>query len=315
MTRAGSLTGSDAAAAGGSTKTAWCVRLPADGLYFDVLDARAVGGAPRAARRPSGTQLGLVFENSLPVPIESVHAVFHRMGDGLFLACAADRALLDSLPSGTLAATPDALPDFVAQQHKGRLPRASEINLLVGEYAPAPVKERRRRRTVLAVAATALVAAALSLGMQRRIDAADRAADAAEPIEAAVLDGVLGPAPPTVPNIQRRMALVAERRRLERTRVAGGATDLPDASEHLAAALAAWPEQPDVRIDSLSANDAAVTIRGNAAEPAQAQALAERLSGVDGFTVDQPQFSSARGRIAFTVKLKRDKGGAEGMSP
>lgn len=298
----------------------WLIRWPADRFFFDLLDSKAIGkrGGSTAARNQ---ELAYLFESSLPVPIESVHAIFLGLGKGRTLAGAVKKEHLTELPDGALALVPESLPEFL-MGGDGRgssnpsiksspsidpLPNIdpSDLNLLVGEFAPAPIRKIHRRRLFVGIAATLIATATLAYGMDRRIRAAEQVSGSVEGHEADTLHRVLGPAPPTVPTVQRRMALVAERRGLERTRTASQATTLPDVSLFIAAVLAAWPERPEVRIEHMSTTGSAVTIRGNAAEPQHAQELSDQLAKVPGFAIDQPQFSTARGRVSFTIRLRR----------
>jgi len=292
-----------------TTTNDWIIRWPADRFFFDVLDTQALG--KRAASSKAKTQeLRYLLESSLLVPIESVHAIFRRLADGRTLACAVKRESLEELPAGTLALVPKALPDFLTDpdgtDEIGIDP--SDLNLLVGPFAPAPIRRIRRLRMIMTGAAALIATATLAYGMDRRIRIADQASGSVEGHEADILHKVLGPAPPTVPIVQRRMALIAERRGLERTRSASQATTLPDVSLFIAAVLEAWPPEPTVRIEHMSTTASAVTLRGNAALPQHAQDLSDRLSTVPGFTIDQPQFSTARGRVSFTIRLKREGG-------
>ena len=291
---------------GDTKQNDWIIAWPADRFFFDLLDSREIGRRlrPGAARTQ---ELAYLFESSLQVPLESVHSIFHSLRDGRTVACAVKRELLVDLPSNALALVPESLPDFLKNGgEEGSLDiDPADLNLLVGEFALAPIRRIRRRRIGIGIAAAIVACASLAYGMDRRIRLADQVAESAITHESNALHKVLGPAPPTVPTVQRRMALIAERRGLERTRTASQATTLPDVSLFIEAVLAAWPDKPDVRIDHLGATAAAVTIRGNAAEPLHAQNLSDRLAEVPGFKIDQPQFSTARGRVSFTIRLQR----------
>lgn len=288
-------------------KADWLVRWPADRFYFDLLDSRSIKGRAKttAARNQ---ELAYLFESSLQAPIEQVHAIFHTLRDGRTLACAVKKETLASVPPTTLALVPESLPAFLVDNNSGEVNvevDPDDLNLLVGEFAPAPVRKARKRRIGWGVATLLIVTASIGYGMDRRIRLAEQVSETIASHEAQTLHRVLGPAPPTVPNVQRRMALIAERRGLERTRTASQETDLPDASLSIAAVLREWPEEPEARIEHFGATATAVTIRGNALESQHAQELSDQLSRVPGFEIEQPQFSTARGRVSFTIRLRR----------
>src|SRR5690606_20144757 len=67
---------------------------PPDRFYWGVLDVRDL---PRNADRC------YLLEPVLPVPIESVQAVYEPVGDGRVLACAAPREALEVLEANALS--------------------------------------------------------------------------------------------------------------------------------------------------------------------------------------------------------------------
>ena len=119
------------------------VRCPSTSLYWAVLDASML---PRRPGSPSGRQLGYLFEEVLPVPIESVHAVYLPLHGQHYLACGADEALVRAAhDNGALALVPTELPPFVVESAAVvlGLPELDDYLAQRGG-APGPLDETRR---------------------------------------------------------------------------------------------------------------------------------------------------------------------------
>ena len=209
--------------------------------------------------------------------------------------------------NGDLSACPDKVPDFLDAPGVA----AEQLELLHGAFEPPVLRARRRRRWAAVLGGGLLSAALVCVGFERRIHAARDHATSLADRESEALVEVLGPAPPTVPLAQRRMALTSERRQLEKTRMEPvGASVTPNASQILAGVLELWPALDGVRVNHLAVTNDLVTVRGSANASADAQALADELGCLPEFTVEPPRFNAARGSVSFTVQLRR-----EGASP
>ncbi|MBL9118534.1 MAG: hypothetical protein JNL80_01310 [Phycisphaerae bacterium] len=116
------------------------VTLPAERLYWAVLDPRPLGRS-----RIADSEMGFLFEDSLPVPIETVHARFARLADGRAIACGIDREALERLDRARLlSVTPDRIPEPVRELvGESAALDAADFNLLVGAYEPVAVRSVR----------------------------------------------------------------------------------------------------------------------------------------------------------------------------
>jgi hypothetical protein len=291
-------------------------RWPADRFYWAVLDGSVLGGAPvRGQRRRQ--RLGYLFESVLPgIPIESVHAVYERLpGDGeRYLACGTTQSeLARGVSPGTVTLAPSSVPAFVAEDVD-----AGGLNLLVGPFAPRPVRRLRRRQVMVALAGVVLCGASVTVGLERRVSALRREAADVAAAEQQVYELVLGPAaqasigtsfPP-----ERR--LVAELRRLEETRSdVAPVQETADCTLALAGLLALWPGDVAVRAESVAVEPAAITIQGQVTAMSDAQRLADALEPLAGWTIGQPQSEVTRDVVELTLRLTREPRAPAGGPP
>jgi len=279
-------------------------RWPADRFYWAVLDGSMLGGAPVRGRRRR-QRLGYLFESLLPgIPIEEVHAVYERLPGERYLACGVTRsALAEGISPETVTLAPVSLPAFVADDID-----AGRLNLLVGAFAPQPVRRLRRRQVMVALAGIVLCAAMMTLGLERRASALRQETTRVAATEQQVSEDVLGPAarasigtsfPP-----ERR--LVAELRRLQETRSdAAPVQETADCTLALAGLLALWPSDVPIRAESVTVQPTSITIRAQAAAMADAQRLADALKPLDGWAIGQPQSEMTRDGVDLTLQLTR----------
>ncbi|MBI4881785.1 MAG: hypothetical protein HY812_19310 [Planctomycetes bacterium] len=278
-----------------------CRVWPRDRFFFAVLDATPLPRSLRRARKA----LGYLFEDALPLPIEAVQPAYLRLDERQVLACGVEKErLAREVEPHVLSLTPDSLPDFCPP---GASPEG--LNVLTGEFEPVLLARRRgQRKRRMLLAALAVACLALT-GLERRIADCKENGAALNVRQAEILDDVLGPGREGVPEAQRRAALTAELRRLERTRASSPKVALEDASVLLARLLAAWPEDLPARIEAATLSRASITLRGLSPTPGEAQALASRLAGLAGWSVEPPQFSTARETTHFTLRLGPNAGG------
>lgn len=269
------------------------LRLPSDRFYWAVLDA-----APLKRRNPE--QLGYLFEQVLPVPIEEIHAAYVRIDRNMYLACGMDRAKLAALAAeheagdALLALGPAAVPELGADpsaDETGVGGKAGSINLLTGDFEPKAVRRSRRRWLLQTAAIIALFAAILALGLERRIGQLNSQAAGLQQAQRGIYEQVLGAqAVRAGGSLPPSLQLAAELRRLRQTRQSADSPESPgagipqlvDCAQTLASLLAIWPSehagQSDLfmQTDSVVITPTSVSVRGFVPSTTDA----ERLVGV-----------------------------------
>ncbi|MCA9284394.1 MAG: hypothetical protein KDA22_04215 [Phycisphaerales bacterium] len=281
------------------------VRCPSTSLYWAVLDASML---PRRPGSPSGRQLGYLFEEVLPVPIESVHAVYLPLHGQHYLACGADEALVRAAhDNGALALVPTELPPFVVESAAasgvGGTVDVDRLNLLTGAFEPHAVGRARRRWLAHVAIAALSVAVLVFVGQWRRATAIDQAARGLAEDRLADLRTALPAGQQSAANPE--LALLAELRQLEQTRTAPPAAMRErSAATILAEVMRLWPRSVTARPDSASVSSNAIVLRGTAATSDDAQRLADAFRDLEGWTLEQPQFRAGAEGASFTVTLR-----------
>lgn len=283
-------------------RTSEHLMLPADRFYWGILNAAAL---PRRAR---GTpeQFGYLFEAVLPVAVDTIHAVYLPLGPDRVLACGMPRAAVQehaAMPWVTIS--PRSLPPFISSSLDEPI-EPERINLLVGEFEPAPIRSHRRTTTLIACAAIVLCAALVVTGQSRRAARERERAFALETATAQIYDQVLPPSTSPVPPSVR---LTAERRSLERTR----GTPAPEAgptevTPPLAALLSSWPNTLHLTTDSLSASPTAITLSVRLLDETAAERFERELRPPPGWTLRQPNLVRDRDGIAVRVRMEPEGG-------
>jgi hypothetical protein len=276
-----------------------------DQLYFAILDARVLD-----EKRPTTRQLGFLFEATLPVPLESIHAIYRPFGDNQYLACGIDRDRLRELATeAVVTLTPSSFPEGVpATIHP------DEMNFLTGEFEPQGVTTWRRLHRRTMAAAAILMVGLVVLGLERRSAFANQAVDQLEQDRRQTIASVLGNQANSHPHPD--LLVTSERRLLEQTRspgsIAGGnpLSDLEaaDVSILLAQTLSRIPQDLPLRIESLVVTPQTITLTGEAQASVQAQALADPLATLEGWTLQQPRFDSHKDGVNFSLRLTRKAG-------
>lgn len=290
---------------------------PADRLYWAELDASVLP----ARHRADPERLGFLLESVLPVPLESVQAAYCRSG-GRVVACAIDRDVLEAAlrSPGSLAWTslrPDGPPPPAAGV--GVPVDGRRLNLLTGRYRPAVVRSRERQAWILAAAAAVAVTGVLSVGLQRRAAAAAAAADAVRSAARESLMTAVAPAsvPPDASLPRLELAIESELAALRRTRGSGNAAGAaerssPDASLALARVLAAWPDEPGVRVRTLESGGEVVRLDGLAPSPEAAERVRAAVDAIDGWRGRLPQVEQRQAALVqFTLVVEREHERAE----
>jgi hypothetical protein len=288
------------------------VTLPAERLYWAVLDPRPLGRS-----RIADSEMGFLFEDSLPVPIETVHARFARLADGRAIACGIDREALERLDRARLlSVTPDRIPEPVRDLvGESAALDAADFNLLVGAYEPVAVRSVRRRAGLVAASLLGASLILLSIGVLRRGHALDRATAAVEGHRAEILriaypsktaDGTpAGGSDGVATGIPPELRLLGEVRRLASTR-SSELPELPDAAPGLAAIVAAWPEGVEARCDAITVNERGASLRGIVKDNGAVIRLEDAYRNVPGWKlVGSVQFNNQGATPTFTATLER----------
>jgi hypothetical protein len=223
---------------------------PSERFYWALL------AAPPGVRLRGGWELppGLRGDlgEQLPVPLDEVHTVCTITTDGV-LACSAVRSELAGLPVTTLGLMPSQLPAGVEARAGGGV---AALNLLRGEFEPRSERARRGRRHLAGLAATALVAALVTVGFARRAAYWEAARVDAATSADALLKKVLPPGGGMPPQ-----ALAGEVYRLQQASLATAKIKPPpDAAVALATLLSSWPTSVPSKPQSISVTESGITV-------------------------------------------------------
>lgn len=268
---------------------------PPERFYWGVLN---VQGLPRNADR------GYLLEPLLPVPTESVHAVYAPAGEGRVLACAAPREALEELDPTALSLAPESLPDAVGDVEVD----PARLNLLVGPYQPRQV---RRLRAIWHISVAAILAAGAGLailGLHERARVHERAATDVQEALNALYDQVL---PGRLAGSMQNPALLlsTELERLRRTRTEAAPTQIAgDAALVLADLLAHWPGELMLRTESLTVAADEVTLTGLVDSAEKVEPLRSALGELDAWRLALPRTeSTGDGDVRVTLRLTKEK--------
>jgi hypothetical protein len=276
---------------------------PAARFYFALLDASALPTSERITEE----RLRYLLEAELPEPLDDIHAIFRPVGPRRWLACALPRAeLARDLPETAITLVPDSIPDPFRSASETPIAPA-DLQLLVGDYEPKPVRLARRRTLVAAAAASALALAALLLGFERRIASELGRAEQQRVERSDLVARALGP-PSAQQPLPPELRLVAELRALRQTRrQADSVVSVRDVSDVLIDLLARWPRDLPTRTDALIVSEGAVHARGSVAESDHAQAIATATTGLAGFTEAFPSVQTTPDGWRFALEWRANK--------
>ncbi len=284
--------------------------IPPEDLYWALLDPPE-GHSGRGHRRVYGArrrrELGYLFESTLPVPIESVHARFAPLGDGRVLACGISHDRLDSLPHGAIRLVPDQIPGFILSElTKGEaaVPDIGSLNLLTGAFTPQPVK-RLKQRWIMVVFITMMVCSAfLVAGFERRRMAYAAGIEQDRQESMALYSEALGPISPSGQHPAAQ--LLAELRSLRQRTSRSAVRDAPvDASLFLAALLEAWPDGIEAYTQSLQVRQDAIRLSVRLNDPDAAEKLESSLSSLAGWAPGQRSLRRTRDGLILQLPLTR----------
>lgn len=268
--------------------------IPATELYWGVIDTSGFLPIPFQGLRPQAVRRRLAnqFDAVLPLPVESLHAVYRPIGEARYLACGIEHDRIAALHAkGISGLVPDSIPEAVSGKNSARIDPDS-LDLLTGPYTPHALMQRRQRRTRVAAIAVLVIAALITAGNLRRAavyrsHAADRR-DQQTTLYADALGPLTGGTPPAI-------RLTTELRRLSQTR--GDAAESPDrarAPRDLADLLRAWPVDAELRIERLSVDGDRIDITGEAADAETVRDLITALGELDGWAIPVKRVDQSR---------------------
>jgi hypothetical protein len=287
--------------------TGVAAKIPAELLYWGHVPPGAADG-PDAIR--------FRFERFLPLPVERLHVATTRLPDQSTLIVGIEserlRAHLAERPDitpDTWELVPASVPTFVAQV-PAVAERIGKLNLLHGDFEPAPHR-RVRQRTHLAIhLAFALVVILLVIGIERRFQAASAHAQTQRQVMQTALTSVVPPTPGVRPDVQLTMEL----RRLEQAARDPAATS-SDVPAILQGLWRIWPHDLRAQVDTLGVNAERVVLRGRVAGLAEAERLANACAGLavpgEHFRAEPLQAQQDERGATFLLTLVRTGDGAK----
>lgn len=236
-------------------------RLPPDRFFWGVLRPVTAG----LRKKPTIEQLGYLFEQVLPVPIDEVQAAYHRQSDGRWIACGMKRSeLADELTGTEVTLTPSHAPAFLTDMLDEL--RTDDLNLLTEDFEPAPVRTWNRRCTMAAAGLVALLSSGLTSYLYLQERAASSEMSQVYALQMKVFEQALGHGfhrsdATSAQGQPPELRLLAELRQLRRTRQPNrDVINQPDAAEHLVRLLGMWPS-PDEALHLADESPPAGTLR------------------------------------------------------
>ncbi len=272
-------------------------------FYWAVLETEQSGG--QVDSKHARLRLDGLLETHLPVPAESVHAVYASLGDGRVMACAIERTDLASVPTEWIALTPKSLPPFLSDLQLD----PSVLNVLVRDFEPRVYRHAARRRTLIACSAMILCTLLICVGWMRRVQAA---ADLDQSIEHEVVQAAnhtLGGGD----HSSGSEAQAAIDRALDRsTMLASSGRDLAtfDAATALQDLLAQWPHNDEVTVQNLSVTQVSVSV--NIDIRGDAQAFLKSITLPTNWKLEEPRLSTSNGTSRVSLVFRPgQKGGVK----
>lgn len=279
---------------------------PADRFYWAVIEAPGIATRSDQAARPLPPGLFDDVAAQIPRPLDELHSVVIAAHEASrVIVCAIDTDTLRALPATTLRAAPRSLPDDL-----GLTTNLDHINLLVGPFEPRPIRRARTHRQLAFAVMLTLAAILLFVGLSRRAEHADRLTVA---VKQAIAD-TLTNANIAAPDAAALSSDLARQRRLANIDLTTRRP--PDASEALAALLAAWPSDPSAKPQSISigpdAASIAVIVTGDPSP------FVAALKAPPGWIVDEPRLAAvdkSLTRLSITMRPLPRGGAVPGGHP
>lgn len=274
------------------TQPTTTLQWPASRFYWARIDGL---GWSKSGPLPAGLVATLAEE--FPVPIESLHAVGAPTDDGQLLVCACARETIEQIDSGLIELKPAALPPGMMLDGA-----CDHLNMLVGEFEPAPIRTARRNRHLLLATTSLLCIAAVSIGLVRRSGAAQsNAAESAKAASVLVLDFTQ----------DRRDEGMGQQLQAMRTivDVSKRVKTATDAAAGFEALLKSWPTQVACKPQSVTVSSDGISF-GVVIEGDPAPFL-KAFTPPTGFALDEPRVTSVGPVTRLTLHLgPRPAGGS-----
>ncbi len=267
---------------------------PAERFYWAVLETEHTGD--RVDSKHARLHLDGLLETHLPVPPESVHAVYASLGDGRVLACAVDREDLALASEEWIALTPKSLPPFLNDVQLD----PSVLNVLVRDFEPRVYRHAAQRRTLLACAAMLLCTVLVCVGWMRRVQAAATLDQSIEHEVVQATNRTLGDTYSTGSEAQTAILKALDRS----TMLASSGRDLAtfDAATALQELLAKWPHNEGVTVQNLSVTQDAVSanidIRGDS------QTFLKSITPPANWKLEEPRLSTSNGTSRVSLVFR-----------
>lgn len=236
-------------------------------LYWARLDGKVPRN--REAR-------GYRFEEMLPLPIERIHWIEHRLASGSWILVGMEKEAFDQAWSDLDGLVPDRIPEPLVDLEPGLL---KHLNLLVGPWEPAPRRLRRERRQVLVLLGLLAAALAWAWGSWARWDHSSRNVDALQARLSVAYERLDRAVPgPGTPGAKLLMA----ERALDRVVHRGQSRQTPEAWELIEAVLLVLPAEQVDQVTQLHADRGSVrlTVRAPSLDACQDVLAAIRLAQV-----------------------------------
>ncbi len=277
---------------------------PADQFYWAILDHSVL---PRSLRN-APEQLGFLFEARLPVPIDSIHAVYIPIDERRILAAGVPTEALEQADSrNAVTLVPTNLPSWL-KEDAGALDPAS-LNLLIGRWTPPTIRRGRRRLMGWAAAILVGCVGLLTLGFERQRAAYVSATTQVRLAEMDVYADVLGESVRSTenPSFPPEQRIIAEHRRLMQTRTGPveAQSDRIDAALLLTAILERWPTDQFIETETISVTNSAVTLVLRVPGLEDVQPIADALRDLPGWQVTQPQTFARETHVDLTLRFTR----------
>lgn len=280
--------------------------LPATAFYWAILDASDLPANTERWNDPSlRATLDERLQDQLPIAVEELAIAFNRINQASILACALPvstlRCAVEEQPELLLLA-PDAVPPEL-----NTAADAHALNLLNGPFEPPALARAKQRRTNTALAICAVAIALASFGILRRTG---HLRSEAATLESEMTDAAAQTSGSRADLERSRRLLESERERLILTRTERAQKHIPtDVSSAVAAILAAWPTDLEVRTQALSATAQGLTIAAELHDGAGGQELATALGSVPGWNLQVPRIRSNGKSVRFDASLQRKAAG------
>ena len=273
------------------------VVLPADRLYWSMVEAPGLPTDRQGRLRVPSAVLADLMQSDLPVDATQVHAVGVRLDAGRALLCAADHEALRALHAGTQTAVPGGAPTWTGAASS----LVAALNLLSEDFEPASLRRQRGQLHCSLALAASIVLMILSFGMWRRERAyAAFSRVAREHAGSTLMKADPGAATPAA-------AMLHLRAQREHLQAAIASSDIsralrPDAAITLTGLLSGWPGSEVARMELISLTPAAGTlIVFTDSDP---KPFVTGLRAPPGWKLDEPRLATTRGGTQITLQMK-----------